>query len=199
MDAVAEVADYLQIPAFLCRQTDLLLAAAATGPLWFQLYCYKDRGLTQHLVERARAAGYRALVLTADTPLVGRRERDIRNRFTLPPGMGWKNVETAGLRDLPQGVDGSLKPMVLLFRNQVLIDATPPARALLDRISAPEGEWTRLLQWIGPRFPDAIEGMSRIDRTGRFECLGQSGTGSAALRLVADWVASVGAHRAEVG
>ncbi|MDQ1901390.1 PAS-domain containing protein [Paracoccus sp. WLY502] len=91
---------------------------------------------------------------------------------------------------LPQGVDGSLKPMVLLFRNQVLIDATPPARALLDRISAPEGEWTRLLQWIGPRFPDAIEGMSRIDRTGRFECLGQSGTGSAALRLLAEQVDS---------
>jgi 4-hydroxymandelate oxidase len=83
------------------------IAAAARGPLWFQLYCYKDRGLTQHLVERARAAGYRALVLTADTPLVGRRERDIRNRFTMPPGMGWKNVETAGLRDLPQDVAGS--------------------------------------------------------------------------------------------
>ena len=91
---------------------------------------------------------------------------------------------------LPQGVDGSLKPMVLLFRNQVLVDATPSARALLDRISAPEGEWARLLQWIGPRFPDAIEGMSRIDRTGRFECLGQSGTGSAALRLLAEQVDS---------
>ena len=78
------------------------MAAASAGPLWFQLYCYKDRGLTRVLVERARAAGYRALVLTADTPMVGRRERDIRNRFTLPPGMGWKNVERAGLRDLPQ-------------------------------------------------------------------------------------------------
>src|SRR5690348_2326532 len=43
------------------------IAAAAGGPLWFQLYCYKDRELTRHLVERARAAGYRALVLTADT------------------------------------------------------------------------------------------------------------------------------------
>jgi 4-hydroxymandelate oxidase len=83
------------------------VAAAAAGPLWFQLYCYKDRGLTASLVERARAAGYRAIVLTADTPMVGRRERDIRNRFTLPPGMGWKNAERAGLRDLPQDVAGS--------------------------------------------------------------------------------------------
>ena len=83
------------------------IAAVAGGPLWFQLYCYKDRGLTRSLVERARAAGYGALVLTADTPLVGRRERDIRNRFTMPPGMGWKNVEQAGLRDLPQNSAGS--------------------------------------------------------------------------------------------
>jgi 4-hydroxymandelate oxidase len=83
------------------------VAAAATGPLWFQLYCYKDRALTRHLVDRAQAAGYRALVLTADTPMVGRRERDIRNRFTLPPGTGWKNVEAYGKRDLPQDVEGS--------------------------------------------------------------------------------------------
>lgn len=89
---------------------------------------------------------------------------------------------------LPQGLDSSLKPMVLLFRDQALIDATPPARALLDRISAPEGEWTRLLQWIGPRFPDAIDGMSRIERAGRFECLGQSGTGSATLRLLVEQI-----------
>ena len=63
---------------------------------------------------------------------------------------------------LPQGLDSSLKPMVLLFRDQQLVDATPPARALLDRISAPEGEWTRLLQWIGPRFPEVIDGLGRL-------------------------------------
>jgi 4-hydroxymandelate oxidase len=83
------------------------VAGAATGPLWFQLYCYKDRELTRNLVDRAQAAGYGALVLTADTPMVGRRERDIRNRFTLPPGTGWKNVEAFGKRDLPQDVAGS--------------------------------------------------------------------------------------------
>ena len=89
---------------------------------------------------------------------------------------------------LPQGLDISLKPMVLLFRDQTLVDATPPAHALLDHISAPEGEWTRLLQWIGPRFPDAIDGLSRIGRAGRFECLGQSGIGSATLRLLVEQV-----------
>lgn len=67
--------------------------AAATGPKWFQLYVHKDRGLTRHLVERAEAAGFRAIVLTVDVPMVGRRERDIRNGFALPPEMRVANFE----------------------------------------------------------------------------------------------------------
>ena len=70
------------------------VAKAATGPLWFQLYVYKDRGLTTELIARAEAAGYRALVLTVDTPRLGRRERDVRNRFTLPAGLSMKNLES---------------------------------------------------------------------------------------------------------
>ncbi|MGH7568874.1 MAG: alpha-hydroxy acid oxidase [Gemmatimonadales bacterium] len=70
------------------------IAAAAAGPYWFQLYVYKDRVLTRDLVQRAAAAGYRALVLTVDSPRLGRRERDVRNRFTLPPGLSIKNFET---------------------------------------------------------------------------------------------------------
>ncbi|WP_295047559.1 PAS-domain containing protein [uncultured Paracoccus sp.] len=102
----------------------------------------------------------------------------------------WDRGPGRRVRHLPQGLDSGLKPMVLLFRGQRLVDATPPARALLDRISAPEGEWTRLLQWIGPRFPEAIDGLSRIDRAGRFECLGHSGTGSATLRLLVEQIDS---------
>ena len=83
------------------------IADATDGPRFFQLYCYKDRGITLALVQRARAAGYEAIVLTADTPLIGKRERDTRNRFTLPPGLGWKNAEAFGKRDLPQDADGS--------------------------------------------------------------------------------------------
>jgi len=71
------------------------IAAASTGPLWFQLYVYKDRGLTRDLVVRATTAGYRALVLTVDSSWLGRRERDVRNQFTLPPGMTIANFETA--------------------------------------------------------------------------------------------------------
>ncbi len=68
------------------------VAAAATGPLWFQLYVYKDRGITRELLRRARAAGYRGVVLTVDTPVLGRRERDLRNGFHLPPGIRLENL-----------------------------------------------------------------------------------------------------------
>ncbi len=69
------------------------IAGVASGPLWFQLYVYRDREVTKDLVRRAEAAGYRAIVLTVDTPVLGRRERDVRNQFTLPPGISTSNLE----------------------------------------------------------------------------------------------------------
>ncbi|HUJ61514.1 MAG TPA: alpha-hydroxy acid oxidase [Kofleriaceae bacterium] len=77
------------------------VVAAATGPVWFQLYVYKDRGATEALVRRVEAAGCRALVLTVDAPLLGRRERDVRNRFALPAGMAIANLHAAGYDRLP--------------------------------------------------------------------------------------------------
>jgi 4-hydroxymandelate oxidase len=68
------------------------VAASSNGPRWFQLYVHKDRGLTRSLVERAEAAGYRALVLTVDTPILGRRLSDERNGFCLPPGLVMANL-----------------------------------------------------------------------------------------------------------
>ncbi|MBH8571512.1 alpha-hydroxy-acid oxidizing protein [Nostocaceae cyanobacterium CENA369] len=61
---------------------------------WFQLYIHKDRGLTRALVERAYTAGYKALCLTVDAPILGQRERDRRNEFALPPGMHPANLAT---------------------------------------------------------------------------------------------------------
>lgn len=62
-------------------------AAAPEAPRWFQLYTYRDRAHTVGLIRRATSAGYAALVVTADLPIVGRRERDLRNDFTLPQGV----------------------------------------------------------------------------------------------------------------
>jgi len=78
------------------------VVAAATGPVWFQLYVYKDRGATEALVRRVEAAGCQALVLTVDAPLLGRRERDVRNRFALPPHLGIENLLAQGYARLPQ-------------------------------------------------------------------------------------------------
>jgi isopentenyl diphosphate isomerase/L-lactate dehydrogenase-like FMN-dependent dehydrogenase len=58
---------------------------AATGSSrWFQLYVFRDEGVTRELVAQARDNGFTALVLTVDTPVLGRRERDFRTGFTIP-------------------------------------------------------------------------------------------------------------------
>ena len=69
------------------------VAAAAAGPRWFQLYCYRDREITRALVQRAEAAGYAAVCVTVDVPFLGRREREVRRGFHLPRGMTLKNLE----------------------------------------------------------------------------------------------------------
>ncbi len=68
------------------------LAASAPGPLWFQNFMYRDRGLTRSFAERAQAAGYQALVLTIDNQVLGQRERDLRNGFVIPPRVSWRSV-----------------------------------------------------------------------------------------------------------
>jgi 4-hydroxymandelate oxidase len=71
--------------------------AQAGGPLWFQLYLQPDRGFTEALVRRVEAAGCEALVVTVDSPVFGRRERDLRNGFTeLPPGLCCENMRPLG-------------------------------------------------------------------------------------------------------
>ena len=76
---------------------------AVGGHQWFQLYVYADRGLTKALVERAEAAGMKAIVLTVDAPVLGRRERDLRTRFHLPDGVRLANVPSSGSVPMPTG------------------------------------------------------------------------------------------------
>ena len=85
------------------------VVAAASGPVWFQLYVYRDRKASEGLIRRAEAAGCEALVLTVDAPRLGRRERDVRNRFHLPAGLRVENLMPAGDRALEQaGGDSGL-------------------------------------------------------------------------------------------
>ena len=80
--------------------------AEAGTPRWFQLYIYKDRGITRELVQRAEAAGAEAIVLTVDAPGLGTRERDTRNTFRLPDGLAVENLAPLGKGTMP-AVEGS--------------------------------------------------------------------------------------------
>jgi L-lactate dehydrogenase (cytochrome) len=64
------------------------VASVSAGPKWFQVYVWRDRGLVADMVRRAAAEGYEALMVTVDTAVFGRRERDVRRGFTLPPTIG---------------------------------------------------------------------------------------------------------------
>jgi 4-hydroxymandelate oxidase len=68
-------------------------AAAPQARQWFQLYVQRDRGVTAELVRRASAAGYEALVVTVDAPVLGRREADLRHGFSLPAHLTPGNLD----------------------------------------------------------------------------------------------------------
>ncbi len=72
--------------------------AAPGGRRWFQLYCYRDRGITRSLVDQARETGFEAIVLTVDMPFSGRRERDLRTGFAVPAGIVVHSFRAAGGR-----------------------------------------------------------------------------------------------------
>ena len=68
---------------------------ASSTPVWFQLYVYRDREATRELVQRVVSAGCKALVVTVDAPLLGKRERDVHNNFILPEELEAKNMSAA--------------------------------------------------------------------------------------------------------
>ena len=78
------------------------VAAAADGPLWFQLYVYKDRAITRDLIARIEAAGCTALVLTVDAPVLGKRDRDSIHQFALPEHLSIANMLPANMASLPK-------------------------------------------------------------------------------------------------
>jgi len=96
--ATAKVAGSMGITMVLStmatKSMEEVAAVEQAGNQWFQLYVHRDRGLTKALVERAYNSGFQALCLTVDAPVLGRRERDARNQFVLPPGMELANLVT---------------------------------------------------------------------------------------------------------
>jgi len=103
----AAAAGTIMVVSAIATRTMEEIAAAIAAPRWFQLYVWKDREVTAELVKRSARAGYRAICLTVDTPLLGRRGKDERNAFTLPSGIGIGNVRPAGLDGMPESEHGS--------------------------------------------------------------------------------------------
>jgi len=100
--AVARAAERAGLPytlSTLSTRSIEEVRSVSNGRLWFQVYAWRDRGLIKEMLERAAAADYEAIVLTVDTAVLGRRERDVRRGFSLPPAIGLGTL-----------VDGALHP-----------------------------------------------------------------------------------------
>ncbi|MBP2366180.1 alpha-hydroxy acid oxidase [Pseudonocardia parietis] len=132
------------------------VAAAASGPLWFQTYLWRDRGLVRDLLDRARVAGYEALVVTVDVPRAATRDRDRRNGFGLPPRVTGRTVLDAArcpawtwnfLRR-PRISAGSVATGPLAVGDSVSI------ASYVDQQFDPSATWSDLewlrAQWTGP-------------------------------------------------
>jgi isopentenyl diphosphate isomerase/L-lactate dehydrogenase-like FMN-dependent dehydrogenase len=125
------------------------IAEAATGPLWFQLYLWRDRDIMRSLVERAKQAEYQALVLTVDLQVVGKRERDLRNGLSIPPKISLGSALDAVLH--PRWFLDLIKGPPVAFRNFLGIaegDDTLSHSAFINRhLINPSANWQDL-QWV---------------------------------------------------
>lgn len=83
----------LMVVSTMSTQSIEAIAARATGPLWFQSYIFRNRAVSESLIRRAEAAGYRAIVVTVDAPYLGQRERDMRNGFGLAAPLRFANFD----------------------------------------------------------------------------------------------------------
>jgi L-lactate dehydrogenase (cytochrome) len=100
--AVARAAARANLPytlSTLATRSIEEVGAVSDGPKWFQVYVWRDRGMVKEMIDRARESGFDALMLTVDTAVAGKRERDLRHGFSLPPKLGLGTL-----------VDGALHP-----------------------------------------------------------------------------------------
>ena len=94
--ATREAGTLMTISMASTTSVEEIVAATDRWPFWFQIYVQPDRGFTSELVARVEAAGCSALVVTADSPVFGRHERDLRHRFVdLPAGLHCSHMRIA--------------------------------------------------------------------------------------------------------
>jgi L-lactate dehydrogenase (cytochrome) len=133
------------------------LAAASDRPLWFQLYLWRDRAAIAHVVERVRNAGYSTLVVTVDVPIVGLRERDMRNGMSIPPRITARNVYESARH--PGWTTHLLSGPRITFKN--FEDFAPEARGMAlmkyanEQLINPASGWDDL-EWLRETWPGKL-------------------------------------------
>jgi len=142
---VARAADRAGIPytlSTLATRSIEEVAAVSAGPKWFQVYVWKDRGLVAEMLARAARADFEAIMLTVDTAVLGRRERDVRRGFTLPPKIGAATL-----------LDGLAHPQWTWD----LVRSEPITFANIVGTGAPDGaRVTRLADYVNTQFDASL-------------------------------------------
>lgn len=209
--AVARAAAEVGVPytlSTLSTRSIEEVAVAGRGPKWFQVYAWRDRGLVKEMLDRAAEAQYEAIVLTVDTAVLGRRERDVRRGFTLPPKAGLDTIVDGAIH--PAWTWGLLRSEPIRFANVVARDVGDGATAtsLADYINSQfdpglcwdDVEWLRTA-WSGPIVIKGIQTVddARIAASSGIEAIALSNHGGrqlddapAPLDLVAPVVDAVG-------
>ena len=141
--------------------------AVSDGRLWFQVYAWRDRGLVKEMVTRAAEAHYEALVLTVDTAVLGRRERDVRRGFALPPTIGPRTFVDGALH--PQWTVSFLRSDPIRFANVLGREVGDGAAPVViseyintqfdPALSWSDVEWLQAV-WDGPI---VIKGIQTVD------------------------------------
>ena len=99
--AAADAGTIMTLSTLASSRPREIAAECPQAPRWFQLYCFTDRGVTRALIDEAVESGFDAIVLTVDAPRAGRRERDLRTGFAVPPELSSPALMEAAGADVP--------------------------------------------------------------------------------------------------
>ena len=169
-EALARCAHEAGLPFVLSTASTSLLEdvrAASSGDLWLQLYVQKDRRIAEHLMARARSAGFHALMLTVDTMVHGKRDHDVRNGFRMP--VPWTPRLLADLATHPRWClrmlrQGGSPQLVNLARSAGLAPDLAAQAAAMSRQMDQSLTWADLAwlrrHWDGPVIVKGILGVA---------------------------------------
>jgi 4-hydroxymandelate oxidase len=161
------------------------VAGAASGPKWWQLYLFTDRGVTADMLQRVVAAGYGAVCFTVDLPQIGLRHRDTRNAFLMPlglpqddrvydPGISWADIawirERATLPLLVKGIMTAEDAGIALDHGVDAIVVSNHGGRQLDGVAAGVTVLPEVVDAVGGRVPVLVDGGIRRG-TDVFKCL----------------------------